>query len=51
LSPAQLHQLVPDIVDRDVYLCGPPAMMRDLERDLRRAKVPGSHIHSERFAL
>jgi predicted ferric reductase len=51
LSPAQLHRLVPDIVDRDVYLCGPPAMMRVLERDLRRAQVPTKHIHSERFAL
>jgi predicted ferric reductase len=51
LSPAHLHRLVPDIADRDVYVCGPPAMMRILERDLRRAGVPRNHIHCERFAL
>jgi predicted ferric reductase len=51
LSPEHLRRLVPDIVDRDVYLCGPPAMMRVLEGDLRRTNVPRKHIHSERFAL
>ncbi len=51
LSPDHLRQLVPDIVDRDVYLCGPPPMMRAVDRDLRRANVPRKHIHSERFAL
>ncbi|HEY8283259.1 MAG TPA: ferric reductase-like transmembrane domain-containing protein [Chloroflexota bacterium] len=51
LSPAHLRRLVPDIVDRDIYVCGPPAMMRILERNLRRAKVARTQIHSERFAL
>jgi ferredoxin-NADP reductase len=51
LSAAHLQRLVPDLVEHDVYLCGPPPMMRTVERSLRRASVPRSHIHSERFAL
>jgi ferredoxin-NADP reductase len=51
LSPAHLLRLVPDLLDRDVYLCGPPPMMRIVDRDLRRANVPRTHIHTERFAL
>ena len=51
LSPAHLQHLVPDLVDRDVYVCGPPPMMRIVERDLRCANVPQTHIHTERFAL
>jgi predicted ferric reductase len=51
LSPAHFRRLVPDIVDRDVFLCGPPPMMRNVERDLRRAGVPRKQVHSERFAL
>jgi len=51
LSPAHLRHIVPDVGDRDVYLCGPPPMMRVLERNLRCAGVLRTHIHSERFAL
>jgi ferredoxin-NADP reductase len=51
LSPAHLRELVPDIDERDVYLCGPPAMTAVLERSLRHARVPRGHIHVERFAI
>jgi predicted ferric reductase len=51
LSPGHLRQLVPDIDERDVYLCGPPAMTSALERSLRQARVPRSHVRVERFAL
>jgi ferredoxin-NADP reductase len=51
LSPEHLHQLVPDLLEREVYLCGPPAMMRILEQNLRRANVSRKYLHSERFAL
>jgi predicted ferric reductase len=27
LSPERLHELMPDIASRDVYVCGPPAMV------------------------
>jgi len=51
LSPEHLRELVPDIADREVYVCGPPAMMRVAEANLRRVGVPRAAIHSERFAL
>jgi predicted ferric reductase len=51
LSPAQLRQLVPDIEDRDVFVCGPPAMTEAAVRNVRAAGVRRRHIHAERFAL
>jgi len=51
LSPDHLRELVPDIADREAYVCGPPAMMRVVEANLHRAGVPRAAIHSERFAL
>ncbi len=51
LSPEHLRELVPDAPERDVFLCGPPAMTDALRRRLRAAGVPRRHIHLERFAL
>ena len=51
LSPRHLRELVPDLAERDVYLCGPPAMTEAVEKHVRRARVPRHQIHVERFAL
>jgi predicted ferric reductase len=51
LSPAHLLRLIPDIVEREVYLCGPHSMMIRTDESLHGAGVPGDQIHSERFAL
>ena len=51
LSPAHLRELVPDIAEREVYVCGPPAMAAAITRNARDANVPRRHIHTERFAL
>jgi ferredoxin-NADP reductase len=51
LSPEHLRELVPDLPERQVYLCGPPAMTDALERNVRRARVPARLIHTEKFAL
>src|SRR5262249_25625815 len=51
LSPDHLRELVPDIDERQVYLCGPPAMTEALERSVRRRDVPARLIHTEKFAL
>jgi ferredoxin-NADP reductase len=51
LSPAHLKELVPDVVEREVYLCGPIAFIEPLQSELRRAGVPRRHLHVERFAL
>jgi predicted ferric reductase len=51
LAPEHLRELVPDIAGRDVFVCGPPAMTRIIERNVRAAHVPRKQIHIERFAL
>jgi ferredoxin-NADP reductase len=51
LDPGHLRELVPDLRERDVYVCGPPAMTDALLARLRDAGVPRRHIHAERFAL
>ncbi|MEV7394195.1 ferredoxin reductase family protein [Streptomyces sp. NPDC091215] len=51
LGPRELVQLVPDIADRDVFLCGPPPMMNAVLRTLGDLDVPKPQIHFERFSL
>jgi predicted ferric reductase len=51
LSPEHLRELVPDITERDVFVCGPPAMAEAIEKNVRGARVPRRHVHTERFAL
>jgi predicted ferric reductase len=48
--PAALHWLVPDVRDREAYVCGPPPWMAAVRTDLRAAGVPDDLIHSEEFA-
>ncbi|MGW0822916.1 ferredoxin reductase family protein [Streptomyces sp. NPDC002845] len=51
LAAPELARLVPDITDRDVYLCGPPPMMNAVLRTLRELDVPKQQTHFERFSL
>src|SRR5918992_858859 len=51
LSPERLLELVPDIADRDVYVCGPPAMTAATRASLNRSGVPRRQVFVERFAL
>ncbi len=51
LSSSHLLELVPEIAQSDVFLCGPPQMMEATHENLERAGVPAAQIHSERFAL
>jgi predicted ferric reductase len=50
-EPRNLESLVPDLRDRDVYVCGPAPMTDAVLRSLRALKVPPGQIHSERFSL
>jgi len=49
LGVPALQALVPDLAQRDVYLCGPPAMLEAVRRRLRTLGVPGHRVHFERF--
>ncbi|GIM91059.1 ferredoxin reductase family protein [Paractinoplanes toevensis] len=50
-SPAALAELVPDIVERDVFVCGPAGMTDAVLRSLRELKVPAQQLHAEVFRL
>jgi ferredoxin-NADP reductase len=51
LSPTHLKELVLDIAERDVYLCGPVGLIDRIVPNLRRADIPRRHLHVERFVL
>ncbi|MEH1098776.1 ferredoxin reductase family protein [Micromonospora sp. CPCC 205561] len=51
MSPDGLRRLVPDVAKRDVYLCGPPGLVEQSVRVLRRAGVPRRQIHLATFEL
>ncbi|MDT0566113.1 ferredoxin reductase family protein [Streptomyces sp. DSM 3412] len=50
-EPGALRALVPDIAERDVYVCGPPAMTSAVLGALRELAVPRRQVHAERFGL
>ncbi|MCU1355682.1 MAG: oxidoreductase, partial [Acidimicrobiales bacterium] len=47
--PAHLVAAMPDIADRDVFVCGPPSLLSAVASGLRKAGVPHDQIHLERF--
>ncbi|MEV8307926.1 ferredoxin reductase family protein [Streptomyces flavidovirens] len=51
LAPQALRDLVPDIAEHDVYLCGPPRMAAAATASLTRIGVPAGRIHSECFSF
>jgi predicted ferric reductase len=51
LSADHLRELVPDVADREIFLCGPPAMTNLIEKSVRGAGVPRAYVHVERFAI
>lgn len=50
-EPDELRSLVPDITERDVYVCGPPAMTATVLSALRTLRVPNTQVHAEKFSL
>lgn len=48
-GPAALRELVPGLVDHDVFVCGPPAWSAHVVDDLRTAGVPSARIHVESY--
>ncbi|POM26411.1 Flavohemoprotein [Actinomadura rubteroloni] len=49
LTGPALRRFVPDVADRDVYLCGPPGMAAAARTALRDAGVPRGRVHHESF--
>lgn len=51
LSRRHIFAMVPDVRQRDVYLCGPPGMTDAVRRTLTQLGVPAEQLHTERFAF
>jgi predicted ferric reductase len=49
LDAAKLKALVPDLLDRDAYVCGPPPMMESMIAALKGHGVAKERIHFEKF--
>jgi predicted ferric reductase len=50
LEARSLHRLVPDIAEREIYICGPEGMIKRVQRSLRALRVASTQIHEEHFA-
>ncbi|GLI03199.1 ferredoxin reductase family protein [Phytohabitans aurantiacus] len=50
-APENLAAAVPDITERDIYVCGPLPMTEAVLRSLKALGVPTRQIHAERFTL
>ena len=51
LTPELLRRHVPDLLDRDVYLCASPGLSTAVRHALRAAGLPAQQLHEERFAF
>ena len=51
LDPRALRRLVPDVHDRDIYVCGPAGMMERVLSGLHWLRIPEAQIHYERFTF
>jgi ferredoxin-NADP reductase len=50
LDQEELAKIVPDVTERDVFLCGPPPMITAMIGALRHLQEPESQIHREEFS-
>jgi ferredoxin-NADP reductase len=50
LSAAAMLRAVPDLPERDVYMCAAPGMSEAVRMSLREAGPPAAYLHEERFA-
>ncbi|HEX4789432.1 MAG TPA: ferredoxin reductase family protein [Actinospica sp.] len=49
MHPARLREAIPDLREREVFICGSPGMVAATIKNLRRAGVNRRYIHSELF--
>jgi predicted ferric reductase len=50
-TPRGMKELVPDITERDVYLCGPDGLVAASLKIMRRLQVPRRQVHLDPFEL
>jgi len=50
LTAERIQAIVPDLNERDVFICGPPIMMQSLQQQLIEKGLLGDQIHFEQFS-
>lgn len=51
LTADQIVNLVPDLKERSIYICGPMPFINSLESGLKNAGLRSEQLHSEKFSL
>lgn len=51
IDASRIRKLAPHYAQSDIYLCGPPAMVKAVHAALGELKVPPDQVIEERFAL
>jgi ferredoxin-NADP reductase len=51
LNARALRQLVPDVADRDIYICGPAGFDAEVAAAAQRLGVADDQIHIEEFGF
>lgn len=51
LTADKIDAMVGGLTKREIFICGPPPMMKSLRAQLRKKGVPNSKIHSEEFSM
>ncbi len=51
IDAEKISRLVPDLPEREIFLCGPPQMMKGLRKILAGLGVGNKSIHYEKFTL
>ncbi len=51
LTANQVSEQMKDLKDRDIFLCGPPPMMKSLRSQFNDLGIRNSHIFSEEFSM
>ena len=51
MTGENLLRLVPDVADRDVYLCAAPRLSRAVRTTLREVGLPARRLHEEAFSF
>ena len=51
LDQYALRRTVPDLKERDLYVCGPEAFVTSVVETARSLGIPGEAIHHEAYAL
>jgi ferredoxin-NADP reductase len=51
MTAQNLRRLVPDVAERDVYLCASPGLSAGVRAALREIGLPPSRLHEEVFSF